>query len=104
MIANHFDSKLGDQNADGRFQYPEQSSTVQRATVTRTAGTSDDISNTCASSYCAMLASVAMARCWSCLHGQCTTSGGKLNYGTLLLIYKQQDQFKRQQIRVDVSM
>jgi predicted extracellular nuclease len=31
VIANHFDSKLGDQNADGRFQYPEQSSTVQRA-------------------------------------------------------------------------
>jgi predicted extracellular nuclease len=31
VVANHFDSKLGDQNADGRFQYPEQSSTVQRA-------------------------------------------------------------------------
>jgi predicted extracellular nuclease len=31
VIANHFDSKLGDQNADGRFQYPEQSSTIQRA-------------------------------------------------------------------------
>jgi predicted extracellular nuclease len=30
VIANHFDSKLGDQNADGRFQYPEQSSAVQR--------------------------------------------------------------------------
>jgi uncharacterized protein len=31
VIANHFNSKLGDQSADGRFQYPEQSSTVQRA-------------------------------------------------------------------------
>ncbi len=31
VIANHFDSKLGDQSADGRFQYPQQSSTVQRA-------------------------------------------------------------------------
>ncbi len=31
VIANHFDSKLGDQNADGRFQYPAQSSAVQRA-------------------------------------------------------------------------
>jgi predicted extracellular nuclease len=31
VIANHFDSKGGDQNADGRFQYPEQSSAVQRA-------------------------------------------------------------------------
>ena len=30
VIGNHFDSKLGDQNADGRFQYPEQSSAVQR--------------------------------------------------------------------------
>jgi uncharacterized protein len=30
VIANHFDSKLGDQNADGRFQYPAQSSAVQR--------------------------------------------------------------------------
>jgi predicted extracellular nuclease len=31
VIANHWDSKLGDQNADGRFQYPAQSSQVQRA-------------------------------------------------------------------------
>jgi hypothetical protein len=31
VIANHFDSKGGDQNADGRFQYPAQSSQVQRA-------------------------------------------------------------------------
>ena len=31
VIGNHFDSKLGDQNADGRFQYPQQSSAVQRA-------------------------------------------------------------------------
>jgi uncharacterized protein len=31
VIANHFDSKGGDQNADGRFQYPKQSSAVQRA-------------------------------------------------------------------------
>jgi predicted extracellular nuclease len=31
VIANHFDSKGGDQNADGRFQYPEQSSATQRA-------------------------------------------------------------------------
>ncbi|HWD63138.1 MAG TPA: esterase-like activity of phytase family protein, partial [Humibacter sp.] len=31
VIGNHFDSKLGDQNADGRYQYPEQSSSVQRA-------------------------------------------------------------------------
>ena len=31
VIANHFDSKGGDQNADGRFQYPQQSSQVQRA-------------------------------------------------------------------------
>jgi predicted extracellular nuclease len=30
VIANHFASKLGDQNADGRFQYPVQSSAVQR--------------------------------------------------------------------------
>lgn len=30
VIGNHFDSKLGDQNADGRFQYPEQASAVQR--------------------------------------------------------------------------
>ena len=26
VIANHFDAKVGDQNADGRFQYPPQSS------------------------------------------------------------------------------
>jgi predicted extracellular nuclease len=31
VIANHFDSKGGDQNADGRYQYPEESSQVQRA-------------------------------------------------------------------------
>src|SRR5205823_3459836 len=31
VVANHFNSKLGDQNADGRFQFPNQSSTVQRA-------------------------------------------------------------------------
>ena len=31
VIANHFDAKLGDQNGDGRFQYPAQSSAVQRA-------------------------------------------------------------------------
>ena len=31
VIANHFNSKLGDQNADGRYQYPLQSSTTQRA-------------------------------------------------------------------------
>lgn len=31
MIANHFDAKLGDQNADGRFQFPAQSSAVQRS-------------------------------------------------------------------------
>ncbi len=31
VIANHFDSKGGDQNADGRFQYPQQSSQTQRA-------------------------------------------------------------------------
>ncbi|NNC10356.1 hypothetical protein HII28_00455 [Planctomonas sp. JC2975] len=30
VIGNHFDSKLGDQNADGRYQYPEQSSAAQR--------------------------------------------------------------------------
>lgn len=30
VIGNHFDAKLGDQNADGRFQYPQQSSAVQR--------------------------------------------------------------------------
>ena len=28
VIANHFDAKLGDQNADGRFQYPAQSSAI----------------------------------------------------------------------------
>jgi hypothetical protein len=31
VIANHFDSKGGDQNADGRFQFPAQSSAIQRA-------------------------------------------------------------------------
>ena len=31
VIANHFDAKLGDQNADGRYQYPAQSSAIQRA-------------------------------------------------------------------------
>ena len=31
VIANHFDAKLGDQSQDGRFQYPAQSSAVQRA-------------------------------------------------------------------------
>ncbi|HEY7010682.1 MAG TPA: endonuclease/exonuclease/phosphatase family protein, partial [Jatrophihabitantaceae bacterium] len=31
VIADHFDSKLGDQNADGRYQYPAQSSAIQRA-------------------------------------------------------------------------
>ena len=31
VIANHFDAKLGDQNQDGRFQYPAQSSALQRA-------------------------------------------------------------------------
>jgi predicted extracellular nuclease len=31
VVANHFDSKGGDQNADGRFQFPAQSSAVQRA-------------------------------------------------------------------------
>jgi predicted extracellular nuclease len=31
VIANHFDSKGGDQNADGRYQYPQQSSATQRA-------------------------------------------------------------------------
>jgi predicted extracellular nuclease len=30
VVANHFNSKLGDQNADGRFQYPAQTSTTQR--------------------------------------------------------------------------
>ena len=31
VVANHFDSKSGDQSADGRFQYPAQTSAVQRA-------------------------------------------------------------------------
>lgn len=31
VIANHFNSKGGDQNADGRLQFPAQPSTVQRA-------------------------------------------------------------------------
>jgi uncharacterized protein len=31
VVANHFDSKGGDQNADGRFQFPERFSEVQRA-------------------------------------------------------------------------
>lgn len=31
VVANHWDAKLGDQNADGRFQYPAQSSQTQRA-------------------------------------------------------------------------
>ena len=31
VVANHFDAKLGDQNADGRFQFPAQSSATQRA-------------------------------------------------------------------------
>jgi predicted extracellular nuclease len=31
VVANHFDSKGGDQNADGRFQFPERSSEIQRA-------------------------------------------------------------------------
>ena len=31
VVANHFDAKLGDQNADGRFQYPAQSSAAQRS-------------------------------------------------------------------------
>jgi predicted extracellular nuclease len=30
VIGNHFDAKLGDQSQDGRFQYPAQSSAVQR--------------------------------------------------------------------------
>ena len=30
VVANHFASKLGDQNADGRFQYPAQPSATQR--------------------------------------------------------------------------
>ncbi|MFL6111826.1 MAG: lamin tail domain-containing protein [Catenulispora sp.] len=31
VIADHFDAKLGDQNQDGRFQYPLQSSALQRS-------------------------------------------------------------------------
>jgi len=31
VLANHFDAKLGDQNADGRFQFPAQSSALQRS-------------------------------------------------------------------------
>jgi uncharacterized protein len=31
VIANHLDAKLGDQNQDGRFQFPAQSSALQRA-------------------------------------------------------------------------
>jgi len=31
VVGNHFDSKGGDQGADGRFQFPAQSSAVQRA-------------------------------------------------------------------------
>jgi predicted extracellular nuclease len=31
VIANHFDAKLGDQNEDGRYQYPAQSSALQRS-------------------------------------------------------------------------
>jgi hypothetical protein len=31
VIANHFDAKLGDQSQDGRFQYPVQSSALQRS-------------------------------------------------------------------------
>ncbi len=31
VIANHFDAKLGDQSADGRFQFPAQSSATQRS-------------------------------------------------------------------------
>jgi uncharacterized protein len=31
VIANHFNSKGGDQSADGRFQFPAQSSAVQRS-------------------------------------------------------------------------
>jgi predicted extracellular nuclease len=31
VIGNHFDAKLGDQNADGRYQYPSQSSALQRS-------------------------------------------------------------------------
>jgi hypothetical protein len=31
VVANHFDSKGGDQSADGRYQYPQRSSETQRA-------------------------------------------------------------------------
>jgi len=31
VIADHFVAKLGDQNQDGRFQYPQQSSEIQRS-------------------------------------------------------------------------
>ncbi|HET9896253.1 MAG TPA: endonuclease/exonuclease/phosphatase family protein [Streptosporangiaceae bacterium] len=31
VIASHFDAKLGDQSQDGRFQFPAQSSAIQRA-------------------------------------------------------------------------
>ena len=31
VVANHFDAKLGDQSQDGRFQYPAQSSALQRS-------------------------------------------------------------------------
>jgi hypothetical protein len=31
VVANHFDAKLGDQNQDGRYQYPQQPSAIQRA-------------------------------------------------------------------------
>jgi predicted extracellular nuclease len=31
VIANHFDSKGGDQNADGRYQYPKRTSEIQRS-------------------------------------------------------------------------
>ena len=31
VIANHLVAKLGDQNQDGRYQYPQQSSAIQRA-------------------------------------------------------------------------
>ena len=31
VIANHFVAKLGDQNQDGRYQYPQQSSQIQRS-------------------------------------------------------------------------
>ena len=35
VIANHLVAKLGDQNQDGRYQYPEQSSAIQRAGQTQ---------------------------------------------------------------------